>query len=365
MARTLDGRESSVSCVRVAILACTNVIGGHECQAAALGRSLAEHTKVTVFVNHAVHAGVFQEAGLDVQVAADLLLGPGVLPRQYFNGWRSRTVIRTLVEGFDHVIISAGAVEAGVAVGVALRGHLPTSMYLPSFFDRVPVWGWKGHLYNCILASTCRLFDRVITINRIQSCLIRGFLKVQTVVVQNQVRSVDLPSERPGRSRLVFIGRLDPQKRVGELISWLDYDGNPFKELLILGDGPLRPELEEQARSCSFLRCAFLGWISAQAQDALLNSNDILILNSLVEGEPLVVREAKKRGMQVIARDIVGVRGVTRPFQRYCDALGLRTRLQVIATQGAGLDMRKALTKNNDSLRRSSEIARLAALLAG
>jgi len=353
-----------MTCIHVALLACTNVIGGHEFQAAAVGRSLAEHIKVTVFVNRAEHAGVFQDAGLDVRVAEDFLLRPGSLPRQYFDGWHRRIAIRGLVKGFDHVIVSAGAVEAGVAVGVALRGHQPISMYLPSFYDRVPIWGWKGHLYNCILASTCRLFDRVITINRVQACLIRGFSKIQTVVVRNQVRSVDVSTETLGSSRLVFIGRLNHQKRVGELISWLDFDGNPFKELLILGDGPLRPELEEQARSCRFVRCAFLGWISAQAQDALLNFNDILILNSLVEGEPLVVREAKQRGMQVIARDIVGVRGVTRPFQRYSDELGLRTRLRVLATQRAGLDMRKAPPKNNDSLRRSREIARLAALLA-
>lgn len=354
-----------MSRVRVALLACTNVIGGHEFQAAALGRSLAEHVEVTVLVNRAEHAGVFLDAGLDVRVVEGLLLGPGTLPRQYFDGWRRRTAIRALVEGFDHVIVSAGAVEAGVAVGMALRGHQPTSMYLPSFYDRVAVWGWKGHLYNCILALTCRLFDRVITINRIQACLIRGFSKIQTVVVRNQVRSVAVSSKMPGKSRLVFIGRLDYQKRVGELISWLDFDGNPFKELLIVGDGPLRAELEAQARTCSFIRCAFLGWMSTQAQDALLNLNDILVLNSLVEGEPLVIREAKQRGMQVIARDIVGVRGVTRPFERYRDALALRNRLRLLATQRTGRDMWKAPPKNTDLVRRSNEIARLAGLLAG
>lgn len=359
MARTLDGRESSVSCVRVAILACTNVIGGHECQAAALGRSLAEHTKVTVFVNHAVHAGVFQEAGLDVQVAADLLLGPGVLPRQYFNGWRSRTVIRTLVEGFDHVIISAGAVEAGVAVGVALRGHLPTSMYLPSFYDRVPVWGWKGHIYNCVLGATCNLFDYIITINRIQARVIRAFSGVQTLVVANQIRHVQLPVAK-GSSRLIFIGRMDHQKRVDELMVWLDTDSNPIKDLVLIGDGPERPLLERLAKKLTHVNCTFLGWTKPEDQDHLIRSSDVLVINSLIEGEPLVVREARARGINIVAREIVGTRGVTSRMERFSTQQELIDRLAAIPRRQASL----CVAKLQDKKTRQGDIKRERSIMA-
>ena len=307
---------------------------------------------------------MFRDAGLEVIVAEGLLLGPGSLPRQIFNGWRRRAAIRALIQGSNHVIVSAGAVEAGVAAGVALRGHRPLSMYLPFFYDRVPVWGWKGHLYNCVLATTCKLFDHIITINRIQARVIRAFSGVPTLVVANRIRPVQPPVEQ-GPPRLVFIGRLDHQKRISELISWLDFDSNPFSELLIIGDGPLREPLERQAKTCRFLRCRFLGWMSAQTQDALLQTNDILILNSLLEGEPLVIREAKQRGMQVLARDIVGTRGVTRPSQRYCDKSMLCLRLETLASQKSEVSRCKEDVGQHDLMRRRGAISRLAALLTG
>jgi len=350
-----------MSRTRVALLACTNVIGGHEFQAAALGRSLMAHVELTVFVNREAHAAVFRDVGLDVRVAEGLLLGPGSLPHQCVAGWRRRAQIRALVDGFDHVIVSAGAVEAGVAAGVAVKGYKPVSMYLPFFYDRVPVWGWKGHLYNCILSRACRLFDRIVTINRIQARVIHAFADVRTTVVRNQVRHVDAPSASTAPARLVFIGRLDHQKRIGELIDWLDFEGNPYQELCIVGDGPLRTELEAQAGACRHLRCTFHGWVSPAAQDALLHAHDVLVLNSLLEGEPLAIREAQLRGMRVIARDIVGVRGVTRPFQRYADAAGLRSLLLETAPPTAD----EADTPSETLRRRDTEIARLATALAG
>ena len=52
-------------------------------------------------------------------------------------------------------------------------------------------------------------------------------------------------------------------------------------------------------------------------QDRLIRSNDILVLNSLLEGEPLVIREACFRSMKIVARDITGVRGVATYSERY------------------------------------------------
>lgn len=300
----------------IAILVCTNVIGGHEFQSAALARSLAEHVAVKVFVNRPEHATLFLDAGLEVQLTQGILLRVGSLLKQLAGGLSRRRTIRDLVKDFDHVIVCAGAVEAGVAAGVALSGYKPISMYLPFFYDRVPVWGWKGYVYNCILARTCRLFNHIITINRIQARVIRAFSGVSTSVVTNKIRGVQPPVEQ-GPARLVFVGRLDHQKRIDELMRWLDADTNPIKELVLIGDGPLRSQLEQQAQTLTYLKCSFLGWRSPDEQDRLIRSSDILVLNSLLEGEPLVIREARARGMSVAARDIVGTRGVTTHLERF------------------------------------------------
>ena len=317
--------------LRVALVACTNVIGGHEFQAAALAKSLAEHVPVTVFVNHSEHVKVFEDVGLEIRVAEGVLLERGPLPKQLLNGWCRRTEIRSLVEGFDHVIVSAGAVEAGVAVGLALQGRRRSlSMYLPSFYDRVPLWGWKGHLYNGALGAACRLFAFIITINRIQARVIRAFSGVPTLVVTNRIRQVHLSAEQ-GPSRLIFVGRMDQQKRIGELMHWLDSDLNPFNELLLIGDGPLRQLLERQALELKHLNCIFLGWLKPEDQDHLIRTTDVLMLNSLIEGEPLVVREARARSMNILVREIVGTRGITSRKERFSSQKELLNRLSDMA----------------------------------
>jgi len=346
----------------IALLICSNIVGGHEFQAAALARSLAEHVDLTVFVNRPEHAELFEGAGLQVRVAEGLLLKSGPLPQQLPDGWRRRAQLRRLVSGFTHVVVSAGAVEAGVAVGTSLRGQVPLSMYLPFFYDRVPVWGWTGHLYNCVLGLTCRLFDRIVTINRIHARVIRAFTQVPTLVVGNEIRRVNPPVEA-GPTRLVFIGRLDHQKRVGELLEWLDHQANPIQELLLIGDGPLRQSLERQAHGLKHVRCQFMGWMGPREQDRLLRSADILVLNSLLEGEPLVLREARARGMRIIVRNIVGTRGVTRPEQRYASAKELMKRLCEVAVHQDELAHEASNAAAAENSRREREVARLAKLL--
>jgi glycosyltransferase involved in cell wall biosynthesis len=310
------GENLNQSRIRVAILVCSRVVGGHEYQVAALAQSLAAHVSVSVYINQPDHASLFNSSELKVCLKEGQLLRPGTVLIQYLDGWRRRNVIRSLVESYDYVIVSAGAVEAAIAAGVALRGYKPMSMYLPFFYDRVPVWGWTGHLYNCILARSCRLYDRIITINRIQAYVIRAFSGVSTFVVPNKIREVQRPVEQ-GPPRLVFVGRLDQQKRVDELMHWLDSEANPVRELVLIGDGPLRQQLANQALTLTFLNCSFLGWRGPEEQDRLIRSNDILVLNSLLEGEPLVIREARFRSMKIVARDIIGVRGVTTCSERY------------------------------------------------
>lgn len=355
---TTANPEAAIWRPQVVLLVCSRVIGGHEFQAAALARDLAAQVSLTVVVNSSQQLALFADSGASVRLAEDGLLRPGPLPVQGLDGLRRRAALRALVAGADEVIVSAGAVEAGVAAGVALRGQVPLSLYLPFFYDRRPVWGrWRGGLYNSALAACCRLFARIITINRIQARVIHGLTGVPTLVVPNAIRPVAAPTAC-GPGRLVFIGRLDQQKRVEELLRWLDFQDNPFREVLVIGDGPLRDTVLTTARGLQHVRAELLGWLDAPRQDALLTRDDILLLNSLLEGEPLVIREAQRRGMRVLARNITGVRGLTRRAERFDDARQLRQRLLALdapATQAAAPGRADADT---DAGRRARAIAR-------
>ena len=341
---------------KIAVLVCTNVICGHEFQMATLVRDLVRLADVTVYVNQEAHQAMFAETGARTVVLQGLLLRSGNLLKQVRDGLAARAGLRRHLGAPDTVLVSAGAVEAGVAASIALYGWVPLSLYLPFFYDRVPTWGRAGYLYNYVLSRFCGFYRQIVTINRIQATVIRALTGANTVVVPNLVRPVmPAPATRPGR--MLFVGRLDHQKRVDELIEWADFEANPFKELMVIGDGPLRAQLEAQAGRARHIRVYFAGWKSSAEQDAMIDGNDVLVLNSLLEGEPLVIREARKRGNRVVARSIIGVRGVTKPKQRFSNKDEFRNRLQKLAPYREQLPNKE--TSVAEARRREAAVAAL------
>ena len=312
----------------IAIFICSRTVGGHEFQVATIVRDLSFLANITVYVNDANFKKLFSEKNINIIELNDKLLRRGKLPVHFWSGLMLRRLFYRSRISYDFIIVSAGSVEASLTVGLAFFKRSPIYLYLPFFFDRAPIWGsFIGNIYNFFLIQVCKIFDLILTINRIQSHVITSMTSVQTLVIPNLIREVAAPIISR-RGKLVFIGRLDAQKRIDELLDWINFEGNPFDEILIIGDGPLMRELKVFAKGIHHIKVIFLGWLSAEEQDKLLVCNDLLIINSLLEGEPLVIREAKKRGMGVLARDIVGVRGITSPSVRYKSREDLHAKLK-------------------------------------
>ncbi len=107
---------------------------------------------------------------------------------------------------------------------------------------------------------------------------------------------------------ILFVGRLDPQKAPGNLLTAFGEIAEQASDfhLLFIGDGPLRGELEENASrlSCSS-RIHFAGWQSQVPQ--LMKAASCLVLPSLWEGMPNVVLEAMAAGLPVISTKVDGV----------------------------------------------------------
>jgi glycosyltransferase involved in cell wall biosynthesis len=102
------------------------------------------------------------------------------------------------------------------------------------------------------------------------------------------------------------VARLVPLKRLELLIdavARIRRDGPPVR-LLVVGDGPSRPMLEEQARRLN-AGVIFAG----RRQDVadLLSAMDLFAFTSSSEGQPNVVLEAMAAGLPVVAVDIPGL----------------------------------------------------------
>lgn len=323
---------SSSRCPKqVAVVVAANTTGGHEFQARALVDDLARLTPISVFLNCERHRELFDGAPATVHLKPGLFLRPGWLGKQVLNGLRRSWKIRRLLGDYDHVIVSAGAVEAGVCTSVALVGKKNVSLYLPFFYDRTVLWGSIGCVYNLILGCFGIFYKNIITINRIQARLIRRFMHRPTLVIPNRIREV--PKAKPGNAgRIICICRLDAQKRIPQLLRWLDFADNPYHEILVIGDGPQRDAVAKAAAELRHVQARLLGWKEPQEQDQIINSNDVLVLNSSIEGEPLVIREAQSRGISMLARDIPGVRTVTQRTNRFDSEIKLRSLLMAAKT---------------------------------
>lgn len=87
------------------------------------------------------------------------------------------------------------------------------------------------------------------------------------------------------------------------------YADNPSLVLLLVGDGPLRLQIEAMVESAGISgRVKFLGLRDDVSE--LLHASNLFVLSSLWEGLPISVLEAMAAGLPVVATDVGGMRDI-------------------------------------------------------
>lgn len=111
----------------------------------------------------------------------------------------------------------------------------------------------------------------------------------------------------PQRIRVLFVGRLSPEKRVDLLIEafrGLQTLNHEKWSLTIVGDGPLEAALQQQAAGDSRIR--FTGSVEHHLLDTFYLDADVLVLPSDYDAWGVVVNEALGFGLWVIVSESVG-----------------------------------------------------------
>jgi glycosyltransferase involved in cell wall biosynthesis len=112
-------------------------------------------------------------------------------------------------------------------------------------------------------------------------------------------------TKAPGMTVITYIGRLVYGKGVQDLLSiFPKLKGNV--QLLIVGDGPYRGELEALARQVNTSNIVFLGEQRPENIPSILKGTDIFVNPSYSEGLPTSVLEACAAGCAVVATDVGG-----------------------------------------------------------
>ena len=101
---------------------------------------------------------------------------------------------------------------------------------------------------------------------------------------------------------LITVGRLVRRKNLASLLTALHRLGRPEVQLLVVGEGPERPNLEAQARELGIAdRVQFRGFVAEETKYQLLAAADLFVLPSLHEAFGIVYLEAMHCGLPVVA----------------------------------------------------------------
>jgi len=139
-----------------------------------------------------------------------------------------------------------------------------------------------------------------------------------TTVLQN---SVLRPIEHKLRvtdseiKRLAFIGRLSQEKRPDLA---LEIAKLTKLELIVIGDGLMKEELESKALHES-INATFLGWVKDPWSEIL--AGDLLIVTSSFEGDGLIVIEGLAHRVPILLAGISDLRRFNFPEKHYCNTL--------------------------------------------
>jgi glycosyltransferase involved in cell wall biosynthesis len=112
-----------------------------------------------------------------------------------------------------------------------------------------------------------------------------------------------------GRRRyLIYSGRLVPQKRVDLLIDAFAAiaDERSDWDLLVVGDGVLRDELQVRVPERLRQRVTWTGFLDGDEPALAYHAADVLVLPSDHEPWALVIQEAMAAGLVVISSDVAG-----------------------------------------------------------
>jgi glycosyltransferase involved in cell wall biosynthesis len=228
--------------------------------------------------------------------------------------------LRRFVTDLDYDTVFSFLVHANVASTIGLCG-LPNLRQFQSIQTTQPRprWHWKLQTF------AQRRAEMVVVPSESAAMVARNWARVpagKVVVIPNAVEvaafRAQVPSGRarqddsgnPRPLRVGFIGRLDPIKRVVDLVGAAAVLGGRAT-VDIFGDGPDRPAIEREIASAGVSSLVTLHGKIAAPEPAL-NTLDVLVLPSDAEGFGLVLIEAMAAGVAVIATDVPGIRDVIR-----------------------------------------------------
>jgi glycosyltransferase involved in cell wall biosynthesis len=250
------------------------------------------------------------QAGIPVRV-----LGGRLVKRRLSlaYAWRLRRLLRVANCQLVHAHVHASEVAAalatlGLAIPLVVTEHTE-GPWRGRIARRLSRWTW--HRSSQVVVVSKPIWRNVVGRDRVPA---ERVSYVPPVPARLGFRQPPREKADMAVAPIVgFVGRLQPEKGVDVLLQAapIVLAVVPQATFVIIGDGPLRPTLEEQARQLGLIsRVCFLGFRADVPR--ILTQLSMLAIPSRSEGTPLVLLEAMCAGVPVVASAIGGIKDVLR-----------------------------------------------------
>ena len=229
--------------------------------------------------------------------------------------------LRRLFRAWEPDVVHAHGLRAGALAAIAVafvRAARSRPALVVTVHNAPPAGGMTGAIYRVLELIVARNADSVLCVSadledrmrtagarRVGHAVVPAVRVSLTGDVSVETRAA-IRAEfgaRSGQALVLAVGRLAAQKGFGVLLDaaarWDDIEPGPL--LVIAGEGPAAAELQSRAAS---LAVRFAG----QRADvpALLAAADVFVLPSVWEGQPLILQEALRAGVPIVATRVGG-----------------------------------------------------------
>jgi glycosyltransferase involved in cell wall biosynthesis len=266
---------------------------------------------------------------------------------------RAISRLRRLIQAWRPDVVHAHGLRAGALTAIAVAfvrpgGYDPRPALVVTVHNAPPAGGVTGAVYRVLELIVARRADSVLCVSpdleermrasgarRVGRALVPADASPRSAALSNapvpardpasisRRVSAETPAARarpgdpdpglsvlPARPVVLAVGRLAAQKGFGTLLEaaarWRDIQPEPL--LVIAGEGPLDAELKRQAARLR-LDARFPG--HRDDVPALLAAAAVFVLPSVWEGQPLVLQEALRAAVPVVATRVGGTPELT------------------------------------------------------
>jgi glycosyltransferase involved in cell wall biosynthesis len=237
--------------------------------------------------------------------------------------------LRRLIAAWRPDVVHAHGLRAGALTAIAAAFtrpgvHHARPALVVTVHNASAAGGVTGAIYRVLELIVARSADSVLCVSEDLEERVRaaGARRVGRALVPADPVSADrVSAETPavpflpgdpdrGRPIVLAVGRLASQKGFGALLeaaaSWRDMRPEPL--LVIVGQGPLEAELKSQAARLQ-VDARFAG--HRDDVPVLLASAGVFVLPSMWEGQPLILQEALRAGVPIVATRVGGTPALT------------------------------------------------------